>query len=109
MTAGETSSEEIVAAYLQRIAEIDDAGPTPNAVTATFPDAMPVARERDAERKAGRLRGPLHGIPVLLKHNIKAAGPVPTTAGPLPLTDTSKQRNAPPPARARDAAARKRT
>src|SRR3546814_1939718 len=60
MTAGETSSEEIVAAYLQRIAEIDDAGPTLNAVIATFPDAMAVARERDAERKAGRLRGPLH-------------------------------------------------
>src|SRR3546814_19480223 len=56
MTAGETSSEEIVAAYLQRIAEIDDAGPTLNAVIATFPDAMAVARERDAEdRKSTRL------------------------------------------------------
>jgi len=105
MAAGETSSEEIVAAYLQRIAEIDDAGPTLNAVIATFPDAMAVARERDAERKAGGLRGPLHGIPVLLKDNIEAAGSVPTTAGSLALKDNVTNRDAPLVARLREAGA----
>ncbi|MEY4999588.1 MAG: hypothetical protein RIS00_1632, partial [Pseudomonadota bacterium] len=61
------SSEEIVRQYLTRIAAIDDAGPRLNAVIATFPDAIEQARRLDAERKAGKIRGPLHGIPVLVK------------------------------------------
>src|SRR3546814_13575906 len=66
---------------------------------------MAVARERDAGRKAGRLRGPLHGIPVLLKDNIEAAGPVPTTAGSLALKDNVTNRDAPLVARLREAGA----
>src|SRR3546814_156707 len=66
---------------------------------------MAVARERDAERRAGRLRGPLHGIPVLLKDNIEAAGPVPTTAGSLALKDNVTNRDAPLVARLREAGA----
>ena len=105
MAAGETSSEAIVAAFLQRIARIDDAGPKLNAVIASFPDAMSVAHRRDLERKAGKLRGPLHGIPGLLKDNIEAAGPLPTTAGSLALKDNVTNRDAPLVARLREAGA----
>lgn len=105
MTAGETTSEALTTAYLDRIARIDDAGPTINAVIATFPDALDQARARDAERAAGRVRGPLHGIPVLLKDNIEAAGQVPTTAGSLALKDNVTGRDAPLVARLRAAGA----
>ncbi len=103
--AGETSSEEIVAAYLKRIAEIDDSGPRLNAVIATFPDAIDQARRLDAERKSGKVRSPLHGIPVLVKDNIEVAGPVPTTAGSLALKDNITNRDAPMVARLREAGA----
>lgn len=103
--AGETSSEEIVAAYLKHIAEIDDSGPRLNAVIATFPDAIDQARRLDAERKSGKVRGPLHGIPVLVKDNIEVAGPVPTTAGSLALKDNITNRDAPMIARLREAGA----
>lgn len=105
MARGEISSEVLVAAYLERIRSIDDSGPTLNAVIATFPDAMQIARERDAERRAGKLRGPLHGVPILLKDNIEAAGPVPTTAGSLALKDNVTNRDAPIVARLRAAGA----
>ncbi|HMP45778.1 MAG TPA: amidase family protein, partial [Sphingopyxis sp.] len=71
MEEGRTTSESITAAYLERIRAIDDEGPALNAVIATLPDALGEARRLDAERKAGRVRGPLHGIPVLLKDNIE--------------------------------------
>lgn len=105
MTAGETSSEAIVAAYLDRIRSLDDAGPRLNAVIALFPDALSEAHRLDQERRAGRVRGPLHGIPVLLKDNIEAAGPVPTTAGSLALKDNVTNRDAPLVARLRAAGA----
>lgn len=94
MTAGEATSETITAAYLNRIAMIDDAGPRLNAVIAVFPDAIEQARAMDAERAAGKLRGPLHGIPVLIKDNIEVAGPLPTTAGSLALKDNMTGRDA---------------
>ncbi|HMQ19508.1 MAG TPA: amidase family protein, partial [Sphingopyxis sp.] len=105
MEEGRTTSESITAAYLERIRAIDDEGPALNAVIATLPDALGEARRLDAERKAGRVRGPLHGIPVLLKDNIEAAGPVPTTAGSLALKDNVTGRDAPLVARLRDAGA----
>ena len=94
MAAGKTTSEAIVEAYLGRIAAVDDSGPKLNAVLALMPDALAVAKQRDAERKAGKLRGPLHGIPILIKDNIEAAGPVPTTAGSLALKDNITNRDA---------------
>jgi amidase len=94
LAAGKVSSETLVKAYLNRISMIDDAGPRLNAVLATMPDAIAVAKDRDAERKAGRLRGTLHGIPILIKDNIEAAGPVPTTAGSLALKDNVTNRDA---------------
>src|SRR5690606_18359722 len=95
MTAGSIDSELITSIYLDRILRIDDHGPKLNAVIAIFPDALAEARRLDAERSAGKVRSPLHGVPVLLKDNIEAAGPVPTTAGSLALKDNVTGRDAP--------------
>lgn len=84
MARGETSARALVTAYRERIAALDDDGPRLNAVIALNPDALAEAEALDAERAAGRVRGPLHGIPVLLKDNIDATG-MPTTAGSLAL------------------------
>ena len=105
MTAGTVSSDVIAASYLERIRNLDDNGPKLNAVIALFPDATARAYELDQEREAGKTRGPLHGIPVLLKDNIEAAGPVPTTAGSLALKGSVTNRDAPIVARLRDAGA----
>ena len=105
MEAGRISSDVVTAAYLDRIRRIEDNGPTLNAVIATFPDATVQAYQRDQERKAGSMRGPLHGIAVLLKDNIEAAGPLPTTAGSLALKDNVTGRDAPIVARLRAAGA----
>ena len=72
MSAGTLTSHTLVQAYLDRIAAIDAAGPHLNAVIERNPDALKEADKLDAERKAGNVRGPLHGIPVLLKDNIDA-------------------------------------
>ncbi len=85
MAKGEYSSEKITQLYLQRIAAIDKKGPTLNAVIELNPDAMTIAKAMDEERKAGKIRGPLHGIPVLIKDNIDTADKMMTTAGSLAL------------------------
>src|SRR5262245_52859382 len=85
MTAGQSSSVEIAEIYLKRIAELDQNGPALRSVLETNPDAIAEAKARDAERKAGNVRGSLHGIPVLLKDNIDTAGKMMTTAGSLAL------------------------
>ncbi len=80
MADGALTSETLVRAYLARIAAYDKQGPTINAVIALNPKALREARRLDRERKAGHLRGPLHGIPVVLKDNIDTFD-LPTTAG----------------------------
>jgi amidase len=85
MQAGELSSHAITQLYLDRINQIDKAGPKLNAVIELNPDALSIADAMDAERKAGKLRGPLHGIPVLIKDNIDTADKMQTTAGALAL------------------------
>ncbi|MBY4638068.1 amidase [Sphingopyxis sp. XHP0097] len=105
MSEGRINSDVATAAYLERIRRVDDAGPTLNAVIATFPDATVEAHRLDRERAAGAIRGPLHGIPILLKDNIEAKGPVPTTAGSLALKDNVTGRDAPLVARLREAGA----
>jgi amidase len=95
MTDGRVSSEALVRAYLDRIARIDRAGPKLNAVIALNPHALDDARKLDAERRAGRVRGPLHGVPVLLKDNIESRGDTPTTAGSLALAANVPARDAP--------------
>jgi amidase len=86
MTRGGLSSRELTQAYLDRIAAVDDAGPTLNSVIELNPDALQEAQARDAERKAGKIRGPLHGVPILLKDNIDAT-PMVNSAGSLALAN----------------------
>ena len=80
LAAGTVTSEELVGAYLERIERFDRHGPEHRSVLAVNPAVLDAARSLDAERRAGRLRGPLHGIPILLKDNIESMDPMPTTA-----------------------------
>jgi amidase len=84
MTAGTLSAVALTRAYLARIAAIDDAGPRLAAVIEVNPEAEAEAAALDRERAAGRVRGPLHGIPVLIKDNIEVVG-MATSAGSLAL------------------------
>jgi amidase len=95
MTAGRATSVDIVKAYLARIAAMDRKGSTLRSVIAVNPDALAQARALDAERKAGRVRGPLHGVPILIKDNIETADAMATTAGSLALKDNITRRDAP--------------
>lgn len=94
MAAGRTSSEKAVRAALARIAALDRKGARLNAVIALNPDALKDARTLDAERRAGHVRGPLHGVPILIKDNIETLG-MPTTAGSLALARNDNGRDAP--------------
>ena len=85
MTAGRLDSETLVQMYLTRIQAIDRSGPTLRSVQEINPDAVAIARSLDEERRAKRVRGPLHGIPILLKDNIATADKMETTAGTLAL------------------------
>jgi amidase len=85
MTRGGLTSLGLVNMYLERIAAIDQNGPCVNSVLEVNPDARRIARQLDRERKAGHLRGPLHGIPIMLKANIDTADRMTTTAGSLSL------------------------
>ena len=77
---GHFTTRQVVQAYLDRIEAIDKNGPALNAVRALNPDALQIADELDRERSEGNLRGPLHGVPILLKDNIDTRD-MPTTAG----------------------------
>jgi amidase len=105
MTAGRTDSVAITRAYLDRIAGMDRKGPTLRAVIAVNPDALAQARSLDAERKAGRVRGPLHGVPILIKDNVETQDAMPTTAGSLALKNNLTRRDAPVVAQLRRAGA----
>ena len=85
MDSGVYSARMITEMYLARIEELDRQGPALNAVLELNPDALAIADSLDAERKAKGARGPLHGIPVLLKDNIDTADRLMTTAGSLAL------------------------
>jgi amidase len=85
MASGEYSSVSITRLYLKRIDAIDRKGPALNAVIEINPDALTIAAAMDAERKAGKVRGPMHGIPVLIKDNINSGDKMMTTAGSLAL------------------------
>ena len=93
MARGELDSATLTQAYLDRIDAIDKAGPALNAVIERNPKALDEARAMDAERKAGKVRGPMHGIPVLLKDNIDAT-PMVNSGGSLALADNRPQRDA---------------
>jgi amidase len=86
MNAGSLTSEQLTLAYLDRIVDVDDAGPALNSVLEVNGAAVNDAKRLDAERQAGKVRGPLHGIPVLIKDNVDVAGMV-NSAGSLALAD----------------------
>ena len=90
MASGQTTAWTIAFGYLKRIGDIDK---KLNSIIELNPDALDIADQMDKERKAGKVRGPLHGIPVLLKDNIDTADKMHTTAGSLALIDapTPKQ------------------
>src|SRR6476469_9393804 len=91
MASGALNSVELTRAYLDRIGRLD---PLLHAVIETNPAALEIAARRDAERRAGRSRGPLHGIPVLLKDNIATNDAMETTAGSLALVGSRVARDA---------------
>ncbi|MDH3431779.1 MAG: amidase [Gammaproteobacteria bacterium] len=85
MRQGELSSAELTAYYLQRIESIDRAGPELNAIIEVNPQALDIATALDEERQVQGSRGPMHGIPVILKANIDTADQMSTTAGSLAM------------------------
>src|SRR5215471_16185055 len=85
MIAGRLTATGIIAKYLKRIDALDRRGPTLRHVIETNPDALKIAEQLDAERKANGPRGPLHGVPVLVQDNVDTADRMTTTAGSLAL------------------------
>ncbi len=88
MESGKHTARSITKAYLQRIEDVDRSGPSLNAVIEVNPQALEIADKLDEERASGRIRGPLHGIPIMIKDNIDTADQMLATAGSLALTDT---------------------
>jgi hypothetical protein len=86
MNSGALTSEQLTTNYLTQIASLN---PLLHAVIETNPDALAIAEELDTERQSGHLRGPLHGIPVLVKDNLATADKMQTTAGSLALVGST--------------------
>jgi amidase len=93
MASGKFTARSITEKYLARIEEIDKQGPALNSVIEINPDALAIADALDQERKANHLRGPMHGIPVLIKDNIDTADRMQTTAGSLALLGSKPTRD----------------
>src|SRR2546421_302263 len=94
LRSGKHTSRSITEAYLARIEDVDKQGALLNSVIELNPDAIAIADDRDKERKAGRVRGPLHGIPILIKDNIDTGDHMLTTAGSLALVGQPASRDA---------------
>ena len=94
MKSGKYSAHSIAEKYLARIAAIDKNGPMVNSIIEINPDALEIAEALDKERKEKGPRGPLHGIPVLIKDNIATADRMQTTAGSLALVGSKPPRDA---------------
>jgi amidase len=90
----ELTSRELVLMYLSRIAEIDQAGPKINSIIEVNPEALHIADSLDYERKTKGSRGPLHGIPVVIKDNIDTADKMHTSAGSLVLAESYAKEDA---------------
>src|SRR5690348_11909170 len=104
MAGGKLDSRQLVRDFVQRIDALDQGGPRVNSVLQFNPDAMEIAAQRDRQRRAGD-RGPLWGIPVLLKANIDTGDKMPTTAGSLALLGAPAPRDATVAAKLRKAGA----
>jgi len=94
MQQGEASSVSITQDYLDRIEKIDRQGPQLNAVIEINPDALSIAETLDKERKQGKIRGALHGIPILVKDNVNTGDRMMTTAGSLALVGNRAKEDA---------------
>lgn len=94
MSTGELTCRRISEDYLERIEQVDAQGPAVNAVLELNPDALAIADNLDRERQAGHLRGPLHGIPILIKDNIDTHDRMQTTSGSLALEGSIAPRDA---------------
>ncbi len=94
MESGRYTARRLAELYLQRIEQIDRSGPALHAIIETNPDALAIADALDAERKAKGPRGPLHGIPIVIKDNIDTADRMMTTAGSLALQGSIAARDA---------------
>lgn len=94
MTERKLSALALTKAYLERIEKLDRRGPSIHSVIELNPDALDIARDSDKQRKSGDVRGPLHGIPILLKDNIDSGDRMATTAGSLALAGTTSPRDA---------------
>ena len=105
MASGEHTAKSITAAYLDRIAQLDRRGPSLCSFIETNPEALDIAGELDRERQNGRIRSPLHGVPIVLKDNIDTADGMATTAGSLALSGSTPSRDATVARRLRDAGA----
>src|SRR4029077_7126773 len=105
MASGQETSRSLTEKYLARIAAIDRQGPSLRSVIESNPDAGAEAAALDAERKAGKVRGALHGIPILVKDNVAVTGRMSTTAGSLALDGVVAPANAFIIARLREAGA----
>lgn len=105
MDSRRLTARQIVEMYLARIDAIDRGGPKLNSIMEVNPDALAIAEELDRERAAGTTRGPLHGIPIVLKDNIDTADQMLTTAGSLALASTRPAQDATVAARLREAGA----
>jgi amidase len=105
MKSGRWTARSIAASYLGRIDALDKHGPAVNSIIELNPDALSIADAMDRERKAGHVRGPLHGIPVVIKDNIDTADRMRTSAGSLALAENIAARDAFVAARLREAGA----
>ena len=105
MRSGQTSARVLTESYLMRIEEIDKSGPAINSVIETNPDALAIAETLDKERKEKGPRGPMHGIPVLIKDNIDTADKMLTTAGSLALVGSKPAQDSVVARKLRDAGA----
>src|SRR3990172_4083882 len=94
MAAGEATSRALTRGYLARIESLDRRGPGVNAVIEVNPEALGIEEALDRERRRGRVRGPLHGIPILIKENIDTKDRMQTTPGSLALESSTPARDA---------------
>lgn len=94
MSVGQITARQVTEFYLERINTLDRQGPTLRSIIETNRDALDIADKLDQERAIGRIRGPLHGIPLLLKDNIATADKMQTTAGSLALLGACAPRDA---------------
>jgi amidase len=105
LATGQVTAHQLTARYLARIAALDSDGPTLHSIIETNPDALDIAGALDRERAAGIVRGPLHGIPILLKDNIDTVDHMHTTAGSLALLGARPAQDATVAAKLRQAGA----